>query len=1137
MKTLDELLSHLRSLDVKLWVDGHKLRYSAPKEILKPALRNQLREHKAEIMKLLGKTNLASHSTSEPIQVIPRDENLSLSFSQEGFWFIDQMEGTSATYNLFSAIKFIGSLNIVALEQSLQEIVRRHEVLRTNFKNVNGQPTQVISPSLHLTVPVIDLCMLPETEQYAEVMCLASEEAQQPFDLSQDTLLRAKLLQLKNTEHILLFSIHHIVTDAGSVIVFLRELKTLYEAFCNNKLSPLFDLPIQYADFAFWQKQCLQAGMLEKQMRYWKQQLDGANSLLSLPTDRSRPPIQTFQGERQELVLSNNLIEALKFLSKESKVTLYMTMLGAFNTLLYRYTGQEDILIGSPFFGRNRAEIEGVMGPFLNMLVMRTDLSENPSFRELLKRVQKTCLEAYANSDLPFEELVKELKITRDPSYSPLYQVMFIFQVFPELDKDNLYKFSDLTLDILPIHKKGSLYDLTLMIRKIHHNYKVILEYNTDLFDSTTANRILQHFQILLEGIVTNVDQSLNNLPLLTLAEQHQLLTQWNQTQADYPKDVCIHQLFEAQVEKTPNAVAVVFENQQLTYQQLNQRANQLAHHLQSLGVQSEVLVGICLERSLEMLVGLLGILKAGGAYVPLDPNYPQERLAFMLTDAQVAVVLTQEKLLTVLPKHQAQVVCLDADWEEIAKQSQNHLISKLTHENLAYTIYTSGSTGKPKGVQIPHCAVVNFLQSMAQEPGLTASDTLLAVTSISFDIAALELYLPLITGARLQLASREVATDPKQLMEQLKASSATVMQATPATWRMLLTANWQGNPHLKMLCGGEALPQDLAEQLLNKGATLWNLYGPTETTIWSATYRVEATQLSRGIIPIGRPIANTKIYLLDSGGQPVPVGIPGELHIGGAGLARGYLNRPELTAEKFITNAAGERLYKSGDLARYLPDGNIEYIERLDHQVKIRGFRIELGEIGAVLSQHPAVVQAVVIAREDEPGNKRLVAYIVTCEQSLNINQLREFLFSKLPEYMVPSAFVTLETLPLTPNGKVDRKALPAPDGDFSREHEYVAPRTPSEEIIANIFASVLGVQNVGIHDNFFALGGHSLLTTQVISRVSEAFQMKLPLRSLFEKPTVALLSDRIETMRLALTQASPPPIAVGKGRKEIEL
>ena len=1108
-KIIDGLLSNLRSLGVKLWVDADRLRYSAPKGTLTPELHDQLQEHKAEIITFLETTRLFLGSTNEPIPIALRDKKPPLSFTQEGFWLIDKIEDASATYNLSFALKFIGSLNVVALEQSFQEIIRRHEVLRTTFRNSNEQPIQVISPALHLTfLPVIDLCALPYAEQSAEVVRLAREEGQQPFDLGRGPLLRATLLQLKNTEFVLLFSFHHIVSDAGSFVVFFRELKALYEAFSRQKPLPLQNLSIQYADFAVWQKQWLEGERLNKQMQYWKEKLDGASSLLPLPTDRPRPPIQTFRGERQELVLPDRLIEALRALSKQAKVTLYMTMLATFKILLYRYTRQEDIIVGSPFWGRNRAEIEGLIGPFINMLVMRTDLSGNPSFRELLTRVQKTCLGAYAHSDAPFKKLVEELKPVRDPSYSPIYQVMFILQVFPQVEEENLLAFSDVMLEILPVSQKGSLYDMTLMLRKIEHDYKAVLEYNTDLFDTGTATRMLGHLQILLEGIVSNPDRCLNDLPLLTPAEQHQLWVAWNQTQADYPKDACIHQLFGAQVEKTPDAVAIVFENHQLTYRELNTRSNWLAHHLQKLGVQPEVLVGICMERSLEMVIGLLAILKSGGAYVPLDPTYPQERLALILADAQTPFLLTQQRLLERLPQHQAQVICIDTVSEETS--SQENPPSCVKSYNLAYVIYTSGSTGKPKGVQIPHGAVVNFLKSMGREPGITPSDSLLAVTSISFDIAALELYLPLVTGARIELVSREVAIDGKQLREQLKTSSATVMQATPATWQMLLAADWQGSSHLKILCGGEMLSRDLARKLLDRGSALWNLYGPTEATIWSTAYKVEATQLSKATIPIGRPIANTQIYLLDSHGRPVPIGVPGELHIGGAGLARGYLNRPALTAEKFVTRDSGEKLYKTGDLARYLSDGAIEYIERLDYQVKVRGFRIELGEIETLLNQHPTVQQAVVITREDEPGDKRLVAYTVSQTSEAEITQeLRRFLADRLPNYMVPSVFVQLEMLPLTPNGKIDRRALPAPEGRPQLEEAYVMPKTEAERIIAAVWQDMLQLEKVGINDNFFSVGGHSLLLVSIQAKLNEILDKELSIIELFKYPTIKELAQ----------------------------
>jgi amino acid adenylation domain-containing protein/non-ribosomal peptide synthase protein (TIGR01720 family) len=701
---------------------------------------------------------------------------------------------------------------------------------------------------------------------------------------------------------------------------------------------------------------------------------------------------------------------------------------------------------------------------------------------------------------------------------------MFVLQNAPM----SALELSGLTVSPLESDSGIAKFDLTLSVEETASGLIGTLEYNTDLFEAATIARMVGHLQQLLSGIVANPEQRLDALPLLTEAERHQLLMEWNNTQAVDTQHMCIHQLFEAQVERTPDAIAVVFEDQQLTYRELNARANQLAHYLQKLGVKPEVLVGICVERSLDMVIGLLGILKAGAAYVPLDPAYPKERLAFMLTDAQVSVLLTQEKLVTALPEHQAKVVCLDADWEKVAKDNQNNPISKVTHQDLAYTIYTSGSTGKPKGVQIPHRALVNFLSAMRLTPGMSEKDVLLSVTTLSFDIAALELYLPLITGARLVLVSREVASDGTQLWERLTASGATLMQATPATWRLLLAAGWQGGQSLKILCGGEALDRSLAARLLERGTEVWNLYGPTETTIWSAVHKVESQKSASerdGAISIGRPIANTQIYILDSQGQPTPIGVPGELHIGGDGLARGYLNRPELTAEKFLPNpfekAEGRRLYKTGDLARYLPNGEIEYLGRIDHQVKIRGFRIELGEIEAALSQHPAIRETVVLAQEKVQGDKRLIAYIVTEQQlSPSISDLRCFLKEKLPEYMVPSVFVQLEALPLTPNGKVNRKALPAPDTARPElDKAFVAPRTPVETQLVEIWSQVLGVEQVGIHDNFFELGGDSILTIQIVARANQV-GLQLTPKQLFEHQNIAELAAVAVTKKVLLAE-----------------
>ncbi|PSB41219.1 non-ribosomal peptide synthetase, partial [Chamaesiphon polymorphus] len=813
-------------------------------------------------------------------------------------------------------------------------------------------------------------------------------------------------------------------------------------------------------------------------------------------------------------------------LSRQTGSTLFMTLMAAFATLLYRYSGQSDVVIGSPIANRNRSEIESSIGFFVNTLVLRTRLEDNPRFEQLLTQVRENTLTAYEHQDVPFEQIVEALQPQRSMSHSPLFQVMFTLQNTPlgEIELPSV-KLSELNTQ-----STIAKFDLTLSISESLIGLECEWEYNTDLFDKSTIERMASHFENLLSAIVANPHQTLSELPLLSESERHQLLFDWNNTAREYPQDKCIHQLFEEQVAKTPKAIAVVFEQQELTYQQLNHRANQLAHHLQTLGVKPEVLVGICVERSLEMVVGLLGILKAGGAYVPLDPSYPTERLSYMVSDAEIEVLLTQENLLSTLPSHVAQVVCLDPDGGVIESHSPENLVTSVSAANLAYVIYTSGSTGAPKGVQICHSSVVNFLSDMRCFPGVSPEDTFNAVTTISFDIAALELYLPLLVGAKIWLVSSEVATDGERLLSELSRSRITVMQATPATWQMLLASGWSCDYPLKVLCGGEALSARLAHQILETGSELWNLYGPTEVTIWSLIAHLRVVTTENKPSAIGRPIANTQVYILDSQLQPVPIGVAGELHIGGDGLARGYLNRPELTAEKFIPNPfspdSSARLYKTGDLARYQPDGNIEFLGRIDHQVKIRGFRIELGEIEAVLSSHPHVRQAVAIATEDPTGNQRLIAYVVSEQENLSTQKLREFLQQQLPAYMVPAAFVTLDTLPLTPNGKVDRKALPAPDGEIERTQEYVAPHTPNQEIVAHIFTTVLGVEKVGIHDNFFELGGHSLLATQLTSRLKHSFTVDIPLRAVFEAPTVVQLERTITQLRTQKQGWSLPAI-----------
>ena len=904
-----------------------------------------------------------------------------LSFAQQRLWFLDQLMPGNTAYNMASAVRLIGQLDTNALRQSLNEVIRRHETLRTRFTVIEEEPVQIVMPAAPLSLEVIDLQTYPEAVREKKVEQFAFAESQKSFDLTKGSLIRATLLTLEQEHYVLLLTVHHIISDGWSVGVLIREVAQLYEAYLKGYVSALSEPPIQYSDFAVWQRDQLEGAVLEKQRNYWKGQLANAPTGLELPTDRPRPPVQTFEGAIHEIRLSSTLAQDLKHLSREEGVTQFVTLLAAFQTLLYRYTGQSDTVVGSPIANRNRVEIEGLIGFFVNTLVLRTNLADSRSFRDLLKQVSEMTLGAYEHQDLPFEMLVDEVQSTRDPSRSPLFQVMFILQNAPI----GALKLPGLTLSPLTIDSRTAKFDLTLSMAETTQGLVSTFEYNTALFEASTIERIANHFEKLLMEMVADPDQALSEVSLLPETDVDQLLRQWNDTQMDYPKHQCLDDLFERQASQHPDRIAIVFEDQQLTYGELDRRANQLAHYLQKQGVSPDEPVGICMIRSVEMIIGLLGILKAGGAYVPLEPSYPKERLAYVLTDAQVKILLTQAELISDLPLQTCSPICLDTDWSTIANEPETIPLCRATSANLAYIIYTSGSTGKPKGVQISHSTVTNFLHSMSHQPGFNAQDVLLSITTLTFDISVLELFLPVTTGARVVLVSQEVAMDGVALQAILSQSQATILQATPATWRLLLETDWSGNKQLKVLCGGEALPRELVNQLITRCAQLWNMYGPTETTIWSTTEKVTVEETSGEVasqVSIGRPIANTDIYLLDPRLQPVPIGVSGELYIGGVGLARGYGNKPGLTAEKFIphpfSQQTGTRLYQTGDLARWLPDGRIEFLGRIDHQVKVRGFRIELGEIEAVLDQHPAVQQAVVLARGDNQAQSRLAAYIV---------------------------------------------------------------------------------------------------------------------------------------------------------------
>ena len=1061
-----------------------------------------------------------------PIEPISRSGDLPLSFAQQRLWFLNQLEGESTAYHNYAALQLTGKLNIYALETAFAEIVRRHEILRTTLAMKNGNPVQVINSPSSFSLPIIDLQSLPATEKSAAALQIATEERVKLFDLANAPLLRFSLLKLEVESHILLVVMHHIVTDGCSTTILIRELSALYQAFSEGKSSTLPELPIQYADFAYWQRQWLSQELREDHLKYWKQQLAGAPPLLELPSDRPRPSVQTFRGSTEVFQINSTITQKLKTLSQESGATLFMTLLSAFAILLSRYSNQDDIVIGSPTANRDRPELESLIGFFVNNLVLRTKLQGNPSFLDVLSQVRQVTLDGYAHQDVPFEELVEALQPERSLSYNPLFQVLFDFQNAP-IDKLEL---PGLTLTPLAAKDVAARFDLTLSVRQTETELEGVLVYKTDIFDATTIMRMGEHFQQLLGAIVTNPQQSIAEFSLLTEQERHQILAEWNDTVVEYPKDKCIHQLFEEQVEKNPDAIAVVFAQQQLTYQQLNAKANQLAHYLQSLGVKPETLVGICINRSVEMMVGLLGILKAGGAYVPLEPSYPTERLAYMLEDAAMPVLLTSESVWSVLPEHSAQVVCLDSNWNAIANQSTENPLSGVTPENLAYVIYTSGSTGKPKGTMIIHAGVVNYLSWCTEAYQVKEGNGVPVNSSIGFDATITALFSPLLTGKKVILLPE---TDEIEALSQFLCSQSnlSLVKLTPAHLQILNTlipTEKASSQARAFITGGEALPAKTVSSWSNNApeTKLINEYGPTETVVGCCVYQLKPEDSFKEIVPIGRPIANTQLYILDQHQQPVPIGVAGELHIGGAGLARGYLNRPKLTAEKFIPNPfdnKNSKLYKTGDLARYLPDGNIEYLGRIDNQVKIRGFRIELGEIESSLATHPQVQQTVVISREDNPGNKRLVAYVVSSDPSLSSMELQPYLLSKLPEYMVPSAFVLLETLPLTPNGKVDRKALPVPDIELTRTSEYASPQTPIEKALASIWQELLGIGKVSIHDNFFAVGGDSILSIQLVSRVhaiAEQAGIKITPKQIFKYPTIAQLAKVAESTTAILAQ-----------------
>lgn len=1069
-----------------------------------------------EIDKLLPQSAQDNNLAKDAILPIKNRHNLPLSFAQQRLWFLDQLETYNPAYNIVVGFHLNGILQEQALAASLQEIVTRHEVLRTTFaQDDQGNPVQVIHPSLEIAFNITDLTDLLDSEREEKVKQAVNQTVLTPFNLKTGPLLRVDLYRLDQQAHVLVAVMHHIVSDGWSFGIVVKELSLLYEAFCQGNKSSLLPLTLQYADFASWQRTVFEREELPKQLAYWQQELSGEIQPLNLPVDFPRPAIATHEGRAVSFTIDRDLYLRFKQLCESQGATLFMGLLTVLKVLLMRYSGQNDILVGTPIANRNRQEIEYLIGFFVNTLVIRTDLRGNPSFATLLERIKEKTLQAYTHQDLPFEKLVETLQPERNLSHSPLFEVMFVLQNAP---MGNL-KLPNLEFTPLELEQVTAKFDLTLSITETETSLQGLWEYKTDLFKETTIARMIGHFQTLLSGAIDTPELGIYQLPLLTSLERHQLLVEWNQTHVEYPRNKCIHQLFEQQVEKTPDAIALVFEKEQLTYYELNQRANQLAHHLQSLGVGSEVLVGIYVERSIEIVVGLLGILKAGGAYVPLDPNYPQERLNFMLEDTQIQVLLTQQQLVESLPKHQGRIVCLDTDWEAITPHSEQNPNSRLTPENLAYVMYTSGSTGRPKGVSVIHRGVVRLVKG-SHYANLSAEEVFLQLAPISFDASTFEIWGCLLNGARLVIMPAHTPS-LKELGQAIEQYQVTTLWLTSGLFHLMVDERLEDLKHIRqLLVGGDVLSISHVQKVLQlKGCRPINGYGPTENTTFTCCYPITELSLERNSVSIGRPIANTQVYLLDDQLQPVPIGVPGNLYIGGDGLARGYLNRPELTQEKFIPNPfsdlKSERLYKTGDLARYLSDGNLEFLGRFDHQVKISGFRIELGEIESALSSHELVQQCVVVVHEDNPSNKHLVAYVVT-DNDINIRDMKEHLKQQLPNYMVPSVFVRLETLPLTANGKVNRNVLPAPIlNKLVHSGNCILPRTSLEHQLAKIWEAALKISPISVTDNFFELGGHSLLAIVLTTEIEKQLGYNLPVLSFFREGTIEKMALYLENKR----------------------